>query len=216
MSTVRRVNNIERLGIVNIPLWLRDTHAIILPQALNRLPGYKPDDVNREIDALKSFNRIMRGSDPFEDEYFFISSDNIVNYIYDNPSTNYCDYIITFVIHSLRDLYWNKRYQLPRDAISDLEINIDKILPSFEDIFDYDTLQDQRERYPIPLYQMTGTISSYNVVHMPVSQFIDYLNQSLPITNILSGINVMIGLHYEEQDFWNEKQGRLITQLNIC
>lgn len=187
-----------------IPLWLRDTYALVHNEPLNRLQGPLNENASTEEIAQSA---LLEGSDT----PLFLSGGDIYTHIGRN-SNKFCNQTVTIVIRGLRDLYWNVRQTLP--DIAQLEIAARQPLPVFKNIFEYTSLENMRDFYPSPLYQMFGTLTPYNVIHVPVRHFVETLNARLPLKIILADTEVMIQLDHEPYDFWDPESESLIDHVD--
>lgn len=188
-----------------IPLWLRDTYALIHSEPVNDLQG----PLNESIFTEELAQQSLQGEG---DQHLFLSGGDIFTYLSRNQS-KLCDQTITIVIHSLRDLYWNIRQTLPKEEISRLEIALKQPLPRFKNIFEYRKIESVRDLYPSPLYQMFGTLTPFSVIHLPVRHFIESMNARLPLRIVLSDTEVMIQLDTEAYDFWDPVSQSLIKEI---
>lgn len=193
--------------IVTIPIWIRDTYARVHSQPIYQLEGPLSEGILTEEAAEQSLT--SSSSD------LFLSGADVFSYLRRNMSNN-CDSTITIVIHSLRDLYWNVRQLLPQSEVDLLYVAMSQPLPKFKNIFDYNGLQKYRDRYPIPLYQLFGTITPFSVIHIPVSHFVDAMNAKQPLQIMLAGTGIVIQLAYEEYDFWDPETQSLIESIPVC
>lgn len=188
-----------------IPIWLRNTYATIQPKAISNFHAPLTESYYTEEEAYKIL----------QNETGFVSSDNIVSYLNNKikRGDNICNHVITIVIISLRDLFWNDRGKLTKEENKQLEIAMRQPLPKFKNVFNYKTLEPLLNNYPFPIYQMFGIITPYSVIHIPVSYFIQAINNKLPIDIELSGTNTIIRLDYKDYDFWDESLNSIVDKI---
>jgi hypothetical protein len=201
--------NMDISKMITIPLWLRDTYGRVQQTPLYYFQGPLRENNDTEEAAKKASTQNMEESD------IFLSGKDIFAYLNRNKNRNICNGVVTVVVHSLRDLYWNARSTLPIGDIKQLELALSRPLPTFKNIFEYKSLQTIGESIDIPLYQMFGTITPYSVLHIPVKDFIEMLNNKLPIRIRLDDTNIIIRLDYEQYDFWDPISKSLIEYIDI-
>lgn len=203
MSVIPKQDNIRFF-----PWNLSDIWANIQPEPIYNLEGRKIEEWDTQnIDSQEDAVTFAKsdGSSPS----YFITGNKIVAYLarYKVPCTN----IITFVIPTLRNLYWDNRLAFPTNIISYMEPDIKEALPRFYDIFNYNKLKDAEPIDDITRYQLFGTISPYDVIHIPVSLFISAFNSRTPFDVRLGESNIIVRLTYEEYELWDESLQRIIT-----
>jgi len=199
-----------------IPIWLRDTYARIENHKISDVDGYSSDNNSFERKAFDSMHKEfdLGNGDIFKaNSKFYISGGDIYNYLYEKKQ---CNNVITMVIIGLKDLYWNHRDQLDEHEISLLTYLMTKDLPSFKNIFDYRKVEKYNEKVDIPIHQLFGSITPYDVVHISVADFIEAINNNEPVRINLEGTNITIQLDYEPYDFYNFKEKRLVTKIKTC
>lgn len=208
-----------------IPVWLRDTYARVQPNGLFTLEGY-----NTRTDEVVEIaeNSILAG---FSAPNFFLQGSNIFAYLNRTLNSNICNQTITLVVQGLRDLYWNNRDRLIRenklvpvdqampdvleDEILALENAMKRPLPSFTNIFNYASLRPLREKTLVPMFQVYGDITSYDVVQIPVKYFLESINAGIPISIELEGINIIFQFSYKEYDFWDPEAKQIINTIDL-
>lgn len=218
-------NYLDTSKSIIIPLWLRDTYAKVQLRPLYDLQGPLRESFNTEEDAQKSLAQQITGFDlnnessltsvPLMDSNIFISGGDVFGYLSRKIRRKNCNGVVTIVINSLRDLYWDNRQTLPREEVTQLEIALHRPLPKFKNIFEYKSLQSLSETIDLPLYQMFGTITPYSVIHIPIKYFVRMLNDKMPIQVALSGTNIIIQLDYAQYDFWDPISKSLIEYIDL-
>lgn len=199
--------------VIVIPIWLRDTYARIHSEPIYHLQGPLNETSATEEAAIQSLQSLP--SVGLQSDLFFSGGDIFTQLSRNQSQAGLCDQTITIVIHSLRDLYWNIRSVLSREETAQLEVALKQPLPRFKNIFEYSKFENARDRSPIPLYQMFGTITPFSVIHIPVKHFIEALNAKQPLQVILAATEVMIQLDYKDYDFWNPETQSLLTHIDI-
>ena len=209
-----------------IPLWLRDTYGRIQPEPIYNLEGPLEENRSSEEAAYRSHSRGISNSD------LFLNGGDIFGYINKNkslcinrsgsngpggPGANEPGFnqVITIVIHSLRDLYWNYRAMLSPDQLVQLNMAMDEPLSTFKNIYDYKSLEKFRDMTDTPLYQMFGTITPYSVLYIPVRNFIETINNNEPIQIALDNIGIIIQLDYQQFDFWNFDTQSIVNKIDL-
>lgn len=192
-----------------IPVWLRDIYAKVEPYPLSDIEGLEDvSEATEKLAALELQKLLPQTS-------FFIRGSNLYSYLSRYIDSATCDYVITFVIVSLRDLYWNMRPNLTVQQQTVLDTTMNKNLPEFHNIFNYRLLQDLGPEMPTYLFQLVGDITPFNVVHIPVRDFIMAINNKSPISILLPDIDIIIQLSYEHADFWDTQTQQLIDYIPI-
>lgn len=194
---------------VIIPIWLHDVYARIQSTPLQYMQGPLNEDTGSEQEAQKNLNEIMSKSN------IFLNGGDVFAYLSRNLDSLLCTGVITLVVTSLRDLYWDNRSTLPQDELTQLELAMNRPLPVFKNIFEYKSLQNIGESVDVPLYQMFGTITPYSVVHVPVIHFIRALNDKIPIRVSLEYTNIILQFDYERYDFWDPVRKSLVEYIDI-
>lgn len=192
-----------------IPIWLRDTYARIQPTPIYNLYGPLRENVNTEEQAKEL---LIQGIEKSE---IFLSGANVFGYLNRNLSKQICNQTVTIVIHSLRDLYWNNRHTLPQEVVTNLEVALRDPLPTFKNMFEYESIQNLSESINLTLYQLFGTITPFSVLHIPVSYFIEALNAKVPIQIALENTNIIIQLDYEQYDFWDTISESMVDYVDL-
>jgi hypothetical protein len=191
------------------PLWLRDTYARVQSDPMFTLEGYTGTNLEAETKALES---ITSG---FSEPNLFIGSNNIFAYLDRTVNLSLCSNYISIVIPGLRDFYWNKRSLLSQEESIHLSIAMKNPSPSFKNIFDYKSLKQLRGSSFVPMFQLYGNITVYDVVHVPVSHFLECINSKSPISIQLEGVPIGINLMYSDFDFWDPDQQKVINNIDI-
>jgi hypothetical protein len=184
------------------PFWIRDTYIRLAPFPLLT-------DISYEEESKDSETAAYDGRDDMDTLY--LSGKNIFQYLAHNEYND--DLILSFVITSLRDLYYNNRKQLPQQEQILLTNLMHTTIPSFKDIFEYKSLTKYRDHYEFPLYQVMGYVTPYSVLHVPIRHFIDSVNMNAPIQCELDGTNIIIQLDYREYDLFDYERDELIRTL---
>jgi hypothetical protein len=192
-----------------IPIWLRDTYARVQDEELFTFEGFP--GANKESESSAK-DIILRG---FEVQNFFIEGSNLFGYFHRSLNSKVCNQTISIVIQGLRDLYWNNRDRLPVDEKRLVEISMNESPPSFHNIFDYKSLLKLREQVILPMFQVYGSITPYDIVHVPVRHFIDSINKGIPIMIELEEVGIIIQFSYAKYDFWDPENNRIIDTIDL-
>jgi hypothetical protein len=192
-----------------IPVWLRDIYAKVEPYPLLDVEGLEEVSKDTEQLAALELQKLLPKTS------LFIRGSDLYSYLSRYITADMCNHVITFVIVSLRDLYWNMRLNLSIQQQAQLDMVMNKRAPQFQNIFDYPLLQDLGPEVPTHLYQLIGDITPFNVVHVSVRDFINAVNNKLPIPVWLPELAIIIQLSYEEADFWDTQVGQLIDYIPI-
>lgn len=192
-----------------VPIWLRDVYATVQSQPLYFLEGPMIESPQSE-EAVK-----FALTQKLESSNLFLSGDNIFCYLNKNMTSNMCDHYITVVIHNLPDLYWSNKENI-FDETLEIDLAIKQPFPTFKDINEYRSVNQLiNQSNPLVLYQLLGTISPYNVLHIPIRYFIESLNNKRPINISLDRIDTIIQLNYEQFDFWDPITNSLIESIDL-
>ena len=127
----------------------------------------------------------------------FISADDI--FAYCSKQKLYTGMLV-IAIPNLRDLYWNKRKLLSVEEVNKLSIEMEEPPTRFRDIGS-------------GMYQLFGNITPYDIIHIPVSYFIECLNRKVSIEVMLNNTNTTIRLDYLQHDFWDVEEEQLIENI---
>lgn len=192
-----------------IPLWLRDIYAKVEQYPISTREGL--EEVSRDTEALAAaeLQKLL------PDTSLFIGGSDLYSYLSRYITNEMCDHVITFVITNLRDLYWNMRLNLSIEQQVQLDRAMNKSLPHFQNIFDYPSLQNLGPELPTHLFQLIGDITPFSVIHVPVRDFINAVNNKLPVLVWLPELAIIIQLSYQEADFWDTQVGQLIDYIPI-
>lgn len=189
-----------------IPVWLRNTYAYIGPNRIYNLNGYSEIDESSENDAVSATSLTEGG--------LFITGDNLIKYFSRYMNNNLCKYFITIVLPGLRDIYSDNRNTLSNDEQSLITIAVRKLLPSFHDIYKYQSLFKLESKTEISEFQVIGMITPYDIVHIPVEYFINKINNGEPISILLESTNIIIQLSYTNYDCWDDEQQKIIFNID--
>lgn len=192
-----------------IPIWLRDTYVRTQPDLLYELNGFNEENRDTEIAAIDSLSQGITKSD------LFLSGGDVFIYLNRNLDHEVCSQTINIIIRNLHDLYWTNRDTLSEIQIRQLEIALKQPLPTFKNIFEYKSLDQLRNTINMPMFQLFGTITPFNVIYVPVIDFIESINKNEPIRAILPGTDIIIELHYQPYDFWDFDTNSLINHIDI-
>ncbi len=206
-----------------ISLSLRDTYAQIQHLPIHNFKGINDNISTSEIYPNDSLNQVLDNLEIDPDKYLnnifasdlFLSSNDIFGYLSKNITSSMCDDIITIVINNLQDLYWNNRSLLTQEEEHLLEIDTNKIPPTFKNIFEYKHLTKYSNKIYTPIYQLYGDITPHTSLYIPVKDFIKSINIKEPIHVRLENIDIIIQLDYELYDFFNFETEFVYNCINL-
>jgi len=171
-----------------IPLWLRDVYGKVNSSPIYEMQGALNLDKGSEYQA----------NELYDAEQLFLKGDDLFAYIKDHPDV--IKQNVTIVIKGLTNLFWERRKLLPEE-IQNLSNAINQPAPDFKNVAEYQSLRN----IDSPLYQLFGNITPYNMLYIPVRDFVNSINQNIPIQVKINGLGIIISLHYRDYDFWDPK-----------
>lgn len=178
-----------------IPVWLRDLYCTVWESPVYQLKGPLNED---ELDAsIKLENN----------DILFVRGDDVFKYVYENE--DHKDSWITFVINSLPRLFVDNQSKLDCKEQIAIDNAIKQVPPRFKNIKEYDSIDLPKG---VNLFQLIGNIHPYNIVYVPVSEFIRLIKENKPIKIRILGIDYIIQISYEQFDFWDSQQQRLLVR----
>ena len=139
----------------------------------------------------------------------FINASDIAAFIRSKP-LNYCDYVITFVVPGLREIYFNYIKEFPENERTSIKqaIKTPKL-----DFVELTTDMEYEEYYPVT------DITEYDVMHLPLTKFAQLINSNKPISFNLVPSNIVLSITYEDYNFWNNRTQSIdkkFDNLQIC
>lgn len=121
------------------------------------------------------------------------------------------DEIVNLIIPGLRDIYKEHRHHLQDDERLYLDA-MSKEVPTFKNISEYNSIKYNDD---ITLYQFFGDITPYDVIHIPLKQFIEIINSNEMFLVELYPIKFMLKITYDKSDFYDVEKGEIITNVAI-
>lgn len=195
-----------------IPIWLRDIYAKVETSPITNIIGESiVGGVTKDTESLA----VSELSKSFPQTSFFIRGNELYSYLARYLNATVCNDVITFVIIGLRDLYWNQRHKLTRQQLDELELSMDRPLPQFYSIFNYQSLSNVGSEMATSAFQLFGTITPFSVVHVPVRDYVNAVNNKQPISVFLPELDIILSLSYELSDFWDPLTKQLITNVAL-
>lgn len=194
---------------IQVPVHLRSTFCRIEPNIIKNYDGPTEVSYLTEEAALSTVMNGQGGS------LHFLTGDNMFAYVYKMIKSDKCSHKITFVVPGLRNLYWNHRKQLSDSDLSELKIAMNKPEPTFHDIFVYDRMFEYKKNADVSEYQIIGSITPFDVVHLPMIKFVYLLNNKGKLLFKLMSTNVILELQYEKYDFWDNEYNKLLENIEI-
>ena len=195
-----------------IPIWLRDIYAKVGSSPLSDVIGeniVSGVTENTESLAVSELGKL------FPETTFFIRGNELYSYLARYLNASVCNDVITFVLVGLRDLYWNQRHKLTTEQLDQLELSMNQPLPQFYSIFNYQSLSDAGSEMATSAFQLFGTITPFSVVHVPVRDYINAVNNKQPISVFLPELDIILSLSYELSDFWDPLTNQLLTNVAL-
>lgn len=197
---------------VVIPIWLRDIYVKVEAFPITNVIGESIfSNVTEDTEKLA----VAELSKPFPKTAFFIKGNELYSYLARYLDGEVCNYVLTFVLISLRDLYWNERHKLTAQQLAQLELSMNSALPQFYNIFNYPSLSNIGSKMATSAYQLFGTITPFSVIHVPVDDFINAVNKNQPIPVLLPELDIILQLTYEPSDFWDVLTNQLLTNVAL-
>lgn len=195
--------NISKEEWINIPINLGDVYARV--QADKILNWYGFDEISEESKDIA--NRGIRGEPGGSSN--FIQANKTFAYLWKNLNKSNCNDIVNIIIPGLRNIYYSHRGLLPSSERTLLESAMKRPLPQFENIGDYGKNVNMLE------FQLFGSITPYDVLHIPVQHFIDAINKRNTISVQLYPLNVIVNMVYNEADLWDTQYQQIIDKINL-
>lgn len=197
---------------VVIPIWLRDIYAKVESSLLSDVIGESiVSGVTEDTESLA----VAELSKPFPETMFFIRGNELYSYLARYLNANVCNHVVTFVLVGLRDLYSNQRHKLTVQELAQLELSMNRPLPQFYSIFNYQSLSNVGSEMATSAFQLFGTITPFSVVHVPVREFVNAVNNKQPISVLLPELDIILSLTYELSDFWDPLTKQLLTNVAL-
>lgn len=172
----------------HISVYLRDTHATVQPHKITNWYGF--DEKDKEI--LTSLSGATN----------FIKGHKIFSFLSKNFSPDNANDIVNIVIPGLRSKYYSNRKFLSEEEQKILELFSNRPVPKFINVSGEQTD-----------FQLFGSITQYDVLHIPVADFIRTLNNKEPLLIKLDALDIIIELSYSRSDFWDSKSQQLIEYI---
>lgn len=200
---------------VIIPINLRDVYARVQKHIINNWHGFSNVSNFTQEAAYNTVYNLPSGSK------HFIQASDAYGYISKYHSYN-CDQIVNIIIPNLRNIYYNNRKKLSESEQDLLEFSMKEDLPQFYNIYEYKLLSNLKYDQDLNIrkeYQLFGTITPYDVINVPLVNFINFINNGTPIQVQLYPLNIIISLTYETYDFWDFTTQKLISPVilsDIC
>ena len=193
----------------NIAIGLRDVFARFQKERIFNWYGF--EEISDESEEIA--NRTALGEENGSSN--FIRGSDVFGYLWKNLRKEECGNVVNIVIPGLRNIYYKYRGYLTRDEQDLLEIVMKRPLPQFENIWDYPSLERYRSEKNISEYQLFGSITPYDVLHIPVVYFIEAINNKKPILSQLHPLEVIVNIVYSQSDFWDFEHQRIIDNINL-
>lgn len=179
---------------------LRNTFGGVGPNAIYIMKGF--DYVGEESKQSAMLKLTMQGG-----QIHFLEGNKIFSYLWRNLKKHYDDKV-TLIVPGLREIYKRHINLFPEEAnyIRDTTEKFD-----FYDVYGYSELIYLNKN--VNEYQLIGTISPYDVLHIPVVIFIAAINQKLPLIFKLNDF-ITIHITYTNADLYDIEYQRSITRID--
>lgn len=178
---------------------LRNTFGGVGPNPIFNLHGF--DVIGEESKQSAMLKLTMQGG-----KIHFLEGNKIFSYLWRNLPKHYDDKV-TLVVPGLRDIYKHHidLFRDEQDAINSLKKDF-----TFYNVYDYGELAYLPKN--VNEYQLVGTISPYDVLHIPVVIFIIIMNKRSPLIFKLNEF-ITINITYTEEDFYDIEYQKELTYI---
>lgn len=174
-----------------ISIRISDVYAHIGKNKIVNWWGYGSPNSNSQSDLINGKSSL------------FVKGNNLLSELRINKN----NYLISFVVPGLRILFNSSKYLLSSEEQLLLDISSKRDLPSFFDVGDYDDVSTDKL---YTTFQLMGSITPYDILSLPVKEFKRRINSRIPILFTLEETNVNVEITFENYDFWDESQKRLV------
>ncbi len=188
---------------------LRDVYARIEPQPIVKFKGFETRNKITEAQAREALKVSL-----FESVHF-ITGNKVISFAYRNMKADNCQDIVTLVVPSLREIYWNNKNLVPGEKHIDINTVIKESFPEFYDIYSYPSVSENTTSDDMAEYQVFGKITPYDVLHISLIDFINTINNQQPITITIPDTAITIILRYEAFDFWDRETQSVINYIDL-
>lgn len=114
------------------------------------------------------------------------------------------DDIVTLVIPGLRNVYYQSKHLLDAEEQHPLSSSMSAESPTFE----YDTSSPPG----LERFHLTGQVTPYDVVHIPVSKYLNLVNSRRTLNFDLVPTDITLRLTHTDADFWDPVNNTLARQ----
>jgi hypothetical protein len=108
-------------------------------------------------------------------------------------------------------MYWDYKDKFAPEAQFELQTAIRDAPAKFHDLYEYASLADDETLANMSQFQLIGTITPFDVVHIPIEAYLEAIRDDLPIEVQTPLVNFKFD--FKAYDFWDGAEGRLITQI---
>jgi len=186
------------------PLWLRDTYVKLSDQPLFEISGYHDINNVSELDAYNNYKRVFDFFVPGNIMYKLLSK-------YQTRIENYKEKYLIIVIPILRNIYYEHRNDLPAKEKQEVERLVGyHTYPEMYNINNYYSLR--KKNLPYPLFQLEGNLSVYDIISIPVSYYIERIDEQEPLIIELDGTSIVIKLFHRPYDFFDIKEDVVLSR----
>lgn len=195
--------------LINIPVNLRDVYGRVQANKIINWYGFDERSNITEDIAEVAVNTKAETSNNF------FQANKIFQYLWKTIDESNCNDIVNIVIPGLRNTYYDNRELLSEAEQILLQTVATRPLPQFENIWNYPSLEGHNKTGNIPEFQLFGSITPYDVVHIPVVHFVDAINKKDPLLIQLYPLNIVINIVYSRSDFWDSGYQRIIDKIDL-
>lgn len=167
-------------------IWLRDTYVI-----LSNSPLYEIEP-NDNLDIINNYHKTFD---------FFVPGNLMYNLLLHQRIPNENKYII-IAIPNLRNLYFqNRTFLEPHEQREIRNIISHHPYAIMKNIYELPGLRKKEYRYP--LFQLRGTLTSYDLISIPLDYYIEQIENNEPLVIQLGDTILTIILMHRPYDFYD-------------
>lgn len=195
--------------MVNYEIPLRNTYARIQKTRIFSMIRDQEPNRDTEAAAVNSLQMELFGSN------LFLEGPKMMGYISRNYSRYDCDTPISIIVPGLRNIYYEHIDYFPKEREKILS-SILESEPYFYDVYDYPSLRGFRDIRNVSEYQIFGTVTPYDMLHITMEQFVNSINRQQPLIFLLrEDPDIFVSLTYTKDDLWDIEYQRSISYVNI-
>lgn len=180
---------------------LSNTYGGVGPDRIFYMKGFDVIGEQSEYSAYLKLN--MQGG-----RIHFLEGNKIFGYIRRNIR-KHCGDTVTLIVPGLRDIYKTHIELFPDDYYNINNINDDF---SFYNVYNYASFRYMNKN--VNEYQLVGTITQYDVLHIPVVIFLALMNNKEPLIFKLNEY-ITIYITYTNSDFFDIEYQKELNYIDI-